>query len=58
MIHDNVIIAESTIPFAGKGVFASRNIKKAEIICFYDGVNVIHKLENKIGYYKVISTTF
>lgn len=33
----DVVISDSTVPFAGKGVFANKNFKKGEVLCYYGG---------------------
>jgi hypothetical protein len=35
-----IVVKESNIKHAGLGVFAHKNIKKGQVICFYDGEDV------------------
>ena len=49
--HENVYIDTSTIPNAGRGVFAKRNIKRGTDVCFYDGFLCDKKIDEHQYFY-------
>ena len=36
----NIFVSTSTIPNAGRGVFANRDFKQGDCVCYYDGIEV------------------
>ena len=46
---DKVYVKDSTIPNAGKGLFASKNIKKGQVVVYFHGKLIKNNNNNKIS---------